>query len=109
MSINYYLLAIIPQFPGKKSIHAREPRFTVSVYDTGISPFEPDRSALQFYASMHERPVVFEAAASDAANGSGILDAIQWYADYMGMPDLELTVTEPHALQQKIQSALLTH
>ena len=58
-------------------------------------PFHPASSEIQLYGSTDGRSFAFETINIASDDALDIVEAIQWYADYIKCPDMNIAPDDP--------------
>jgi hypothetical protein len=95
MDRNVYLLATDPKNPCRDVIHSRDTGLKVNVFCMDDEKFIPDTNEIQLYAYAHNKLYAFETINVTPDDALDVIDAIQWYADYVGCPDMEILPEDP--------------
>lgn len=95
MDHNVYLLATDPKDPCRDVIHSRDTGLKVSVYCLDEDKFSPDSNEIQLYGYALGKLYAFETINVTPDDALDVIDAIQWYADYIDFPDLEILPEDP--------------
>ena len=95
MEHNVYLLATDPNDPCRDVIHSRDNSLKVKVYCVTSERFTPDTEEIQLYAYAGEKLYAFETIGVTADDALDMINAIQWYADYIDYPDMEILPEDP--------------
>jgi len=97
MEHTVFLLATDPNDPCRDVIHARDSSLRVKVYCVTEENFTPDSDEIQLYAYAGKKLYAFETTNVNADDALDMISAIQWYADYIGCPDMEILPEDPRA------------
>ncbi|AMR30541.1 hypothetical protein A0256_03440 [Mucilaginibacter sp. PAMC 26640] len=100
MDYNVYLLATDPGDPCRDVIHSRDTRLKIRVYCLNHDRFNPKESEIQLYGYAHEKLYAFETINISADDALDVVGAIQWYADYIDFPEMEILPEDPRAGQE---------
>jgi hypothetical protein len=95
MEHNIYLLATDPKQPCRDVIHSRDTGLKVNVFCLDDEKFSPDTNEIQLYAYAGNKLYAFETINVTPDDALDVIDAIQWYADYIGCPDMEILPEDP--------------
>ncbi len=95
MDHNVYLLATDPKNPCRDIIHSRDTRLKVRVFCLAEETFSPDDNEIQLYGYVNSKLYAFETINIAADDALDVVSAIQWYADYMEEPDMEILPEDP--------------
>ncbi len=99
MENHVYLLATDPKDPCRDVIHSRDTSLKVKVYCVTEENFAPDNDEVQLYAYADKKLYAFETINVSADDVLDMISAIQWYADYIGYPDMEILPDDPRSDQ----------
>ncbi len=102
MENNVYLLATDPQDPCRDVIHSRDTALKVVVYCVSEEDFSPDSDEIQLYAFAGKKLYAFETIDITADDALDVISAIQWYADYIGYPEMEILPEDPRNENQDL-------
>ena len=100
MDYNVYLLATDPGDPCRDVIHSRDTRLKIRVYCLDHDRFNPKESEIQLYGYAHKKLYAFETINISADDALDVVGAIQWYADYIDFPEMEILPEDPRAGQE---------
>ncbi|GAB3923009.1 hypothetical protein [Mucilaginibacter myungsuensis] len=95
MDHNIYLLATDPRDPCRDVIHSRDTGLKVSVICVDENRFEPDPNEIQLYGSAYGKLYAFETINVTPDDALDVIDAIQWYAEYVDYPNMEILPEDP--------------
>lgn len=95
MDHNVYLLATDPRNPCRDVIHSRDTGLKVNVFCIDQDRFVPDTNEIQLYAYAHGKLYAFETIEVTPDDALDVIDAIQWYAEYIDFPDMEILPEDP--------------
>src|ERR1700712_4237668 len=95
MDYNVYLLATDPNNPCRDIIHSRDTRLKIRVYCLDEEQFNPDVSEIQLYGFANEKLFAFETINIVAEDALDVVGAIQWYAEYVDYPQMEILPENP--------------
>src|SRR4051812_27756544 len=95
MDHNVYLLATDPQDPCRDVIHSRDTSLKVSVFCLAEDKISPDANEIQLYGYGHGKLYAFETIHVTPDDALDVIEAIQWYADYIDAPDMEILPEDP--------------
>jgi hypothetical protein len=99
MDYNVYLLATDPNNPCRDVIHSRDTGLKVRVFCLSEDRFNPNDSEIQLYGYANSKRysvVTINITADDALD---VVGAIQWYADYIEFPEMEILPEDPRGSQ----------
>jgi hypothetical protein len=97
MHENVYLLATDPHDPCRDVIHSRDTSLKIKVYCVTEEEFAPDADEIQLYAYAGEKLYAFETININADDAMDVVSAIQWYANYISFPNMEILPEDPRA------------
>ncbi|RFZ81849.1 hypothetical protein DYU05_18695 [Mucilaginibacter terrenus] len=95
MDYNVYLLATDPNDPCRDVIHSRDTNLKIRVYCLNYDQFTPNDGEIQLYGYAHDKLYAFETINIAAEDALDVVGAIQWYADYIEFPDMEILPEDP--------------
>jgi hypothetical protein len=95
MEYNVYLLATDPNNPCRDVIHSRDTNLKIRVYCLENDTFEPNHNEIQLFGYAHGKLYAFETIDINAEDALDVVGAIQWYADYIEYPDMEILPEDP--------------
>ncbi|MBB5396755.1 MULTISPECIES: hypothetical protein [unclassified Mucilaginibacter] len=95
MDYNVYLLATDPNNPCRDVIHSRDTGLKIRVFCLSEDKFSPSDSEIQLYGYAHGKLYAFETINITADDALDVVSAIQWYADYIEYPDMEILPEDP--------------
>lgn len=95
MARNVYLLATDPNNPCRDVIHSRDTYLKVMVFCLDKEIFHPDAGEIQLYGYSGTSLFAFETVGIESDDALDIVEAIQWYANYMNCPDMEILPEDP--------------
>ena len=95
MARNVFLLATDPNNPCRDVIHARGNGLKLRVFCLDTETFHPDSNEIQLYGSGGGRTYAFESIGIASDDVPDIVAAIQWYADYISCPELDIMADDP--------------
>jgi hypothetical protein len=97
MDYNVYLLAPDPNNPFRDIIHSRDTHLKIRVYCLNKENFNPDINEIQLYGYANDKLYAFETIDIMAEDALDVVDAIQWYAEYINYPGMEILPDDPRA------------
>lgn len=100
MDHNVYLLATDPKNACRDVIHSRDTGLKIRVFCLSDERFRPQESEIQLYGYAHEKLYAFETINISAEDALDVVSAIQWYADYVGEPEMEILPEDPRTGQE---------
>ncbi|TWR30474.1 hypothetical protein FPZ43_05915 [Mucilaginibacter pallidiroseus] len=95
MEHNVYLLATDPGDPCRDVIHSRDTGLKVRVYCLSEERFSADENEIQLYGYAHNKLYAFETINISADDALDVVGAIQWYAEYIEYPEMEILPEDP--------------
>lgn len=95
MEKHVYLLATDPNNPCRDVIHSRDTSLKVNVFCLSDEDFTPNPDEIQLYAYAGPKLYAFETIDVTADDALDLISAIQWYAEYIGCPDMEILPEDP--------------
>lgn len=95
MDYNIYLLATDPKNPCRDVIHSRDTRLKVRIFCLDEEGFNPDANEIQLYGYANSKLYAFETINIAADDALDLVGAIQWYADYIDDPEMEILPEDP--------------
>lgn len=95
MDNKVFLLATDPKNSCRDVIHSRDTSLRVNVFCIPDEDFVPNQDEIQLYAYSGKKLYVFETTDVNADDALDMISAIQWYADYIGCPDMEILPEDP--------------
>ncbi|MDB5127233.1 hypothetical protein [Mucilaginibacter sp.] len=99
MDYNVYLLATDPNNPCRDVIHSRDTGLKVRVFCLSEDRFSPNDSEIQLYGYANSKLYAFETINITADDALDVVGAIQWYADYIEFPEMEILPEDPRGSQ----------
>jgi hypothetical protein len=99
MDYNVYLLATDPNNPCRDVIHSRDTGLKVRVFCLSEDRFNPNDSEIQLYGYANSKLYAFETINISADDALDVVGAIQWYADYIEFPEMEILPEDPRGSQ----------
>jgi len=85
MDHNVYLLATDPKNACRDVIHSRDTALKIKVFCLSEEKFSANDNEIYAFETIN-------IVAEDALD---VVGAIQWYADYIGVPDMEILPDDP--------------
>lgn len=76
-------------------IHSRDTDLKVRVFCLDKEAFHPDPNELQLYGYGNGELFAFETLDIESDDALDIVEAIQWYADYIKSPKMEILPDDP--------------
>jgi hypothetical protein len=95
MAQNVYLLATDPNNPCRDVIHSRDTDLKVRVFCLDNDTFHHDTNEIQLFGNCPGKLFAFETVGIASDDALDIVEAIQWYADYIECPDMEILPEDP--------------
>jgi hypothetical protein len=99
MDYNVYLLATDPNNPCRDVIHSRDTGLKIRVFCLSEDRFSPNDNEIQLYGYAHNKLYAFETINITADDALDVVGAIQWYADYIESPEMEILPEDPRGSQ----------
>lgn len=95
MEPNVYLLVTDPNNACRDVIRSRDTALRIKVYCLDKEPFTPDPNEVQLYGCCQDTMLAFETDRVTAEDAIDMSEAIHWYAQYLGCPEMEIMVEKP--------------
>ena len=95
MEYNVYLLATDPKNPCRDVIHSRDTGLKIRVYCLDNEQFTANENEIQLFGYADRKLYAFETIDIRAEDALDVVGAIQWYAEYMDCPDMEILPDDP--------------
>jgi hypothetical protein len=95
MDHNVFLLATDPNDPCRDVIYSRDTTLKVKVYCVTDENFIPDPNEIQLFGYADNKLYAFETINITPDDALDVISAIQWYADYIDFPDMEILPEDP--------------
>src|SRR5471030_1387103 len=95
MDYNVYLLATDPNNPCRDVIHSRDTNLKIRVFCLDKDEFSPDSNEIQLFGYANSKLYAFETIRIAADDALDVVGAIQWYADYIDCPEMEILPEDP--------------
>ena len=95
MDHNVYLLATDPKNPCRDVIHSRDTALKVIVICIDKEVFHFNPNEIQLYAYANGKLYAFETINIMPDDALDVIDAIQWYAEYLDYPEMEILPEDP--------------
>ena len=95
MDYNIYLLATDPNNPCRDIIHSRDTHLKIRVFCLDKEDFNPDAGEIQLYGYANGNLYAFETINIIAEDALDVVSAIQWYAEYIDCPEMEILPEDP--------------
>lgn len=100
MNNTVFLLAKDPANECRDIIYQRDGSLRIKVFCVGEKEFRPDPEELQFYGTNEGQTLAFQTQDYNYEEPGLIIEAIHWYANYIGNPDMEIEA-EMHTHNQQ--------
>ena len=100
MDYNVYLLATDPNNPCRDIIHSRDTNLKIRVVCLDDDQFSPNKNEIQLYGYANNKLYAFETINITGEDALDVVGAIQWYADYIEFPEMEILPDDPRAGQR---------
>ena len=95
MDHNVYLLATDPSNPCRDVIHSRDTALKIRVFCLDEDKFSAQENEIQLFGYAYDKLYAFETINILAEDALDFVGAIQWYADYIGYPEMEILPDDP--------------
>lgn len=95
MDHNVYLLATDPKNACRDVIHSRDTALKIRVFCLDDEKFSAHDNEIQLYGYASNKLYAFETINIVAEDALDVVGAIQWYADYIGHPEMEILPEDP--------------
>jgi hypothetical protein len=95
MENHIYLLATDPNNPCRDVIHSRDTHLKIRVFCLDNEHFDADSNEIQLYGYADEKLYAFETINIVADDALDVVSAIQWYAEYIEYPKMEILPDDP--------------
>ena len=95
MDHNVYLLATDPKNACRDVIHSRDTGLKIRVFCLNDEQFSADSNEIQLYGYANNKLFAFETINIVAEDALDVVSAIQWYADYVEYPQMEILPEDP--------------
>jgi hypothetical protein len=89
----------IPKDPCRDVIHSRDTGLKLRVFCLSEDRFSPNDNEIQLYGYAHDKLYAFETINITADDALDVVGAIQWYADYIDFPEMEILPEDPRGSQ----------
>jgi hypothetical protein len=99
MDYNIYLLATDPNNPCRDVIYSRDTHLKIRVFCLDNEQFNPDSNEIQLYGFADSKLFAFETINISAEDALDVIGAIQWYAEYVNCPQMEILPEDPRTGQ----------
>lgn len=97
MNGNVFFLVKDPKDACRDIIRSRDTDLRIRVYCLSEIDFKPHPDEIQLYADDHGDLLAFETINIKAEDALDIASAIQWYAKYIGYPEMEILPEDPRS------------
>jgi len=95
MDHNVYLLATDPKNACRDVIHSRDTGLKIRVFCLDDEKFSAHENEIQLFGYASSKLYAFETINILAEDALDVVGAIQWYADYIGYPEMEILPDDP--------------
>lgn len=95
MDYNVYLLATDPNNPCRDVIHSRDTGLKIRVYCLDNDSFTADENEIQLFGYAQSKLYAFETIEVTPEDALDVVGAIQWYAEYINFPEMEILPEDP--------------
>jgi hypothetical protein len=95
MDHNVYLLATDPKNACRDVIHSRDTALKIRVFCLSDEKYIANENEIQLFGYANSKLYAFETINIAAEDALDVVGAIQWYADYIGVPDMEILPDDP--------------
>lgn len=95
MDHNVYLLATDPNNACRDVIHSRDTNLKIRVFCLENENFTANSNEIQLYGYANGKLYAFETIDIVAEDALDVVGAIQWYAEYIDYPQLEILPEDP--------------
>jgi len=100
MDYNVYLLATDPNNPCRDIIHSRDTNLKIRVICLDEDHFTANKNEIQLYGYADNKLYAFETINITGEDALDVVGAIQWYADYIEFPEMEILPDDPRSGQR---------
>jgi hypothetical protein len=100
MKHNVYLLATDQNNPCREVIHSRDADLKIRIFCLDKEVFHPDSNEIQLYGYGNNQLFAFETVGIASEDALDIVEAIQWYADYIKCPEMEILPEDPRLVKK---------
>lgn len=94
MDNSIFLLAKDPEHDCRDLIFHRDGKLRVKVVCLDEKPWESNPDELQLYANNMGEKLLFETVDFNQEEPGQVIEAIKWYANYIGNPKMEIGAEE---------------
>jgi len=95
MDYNVYLLATDPNNACRDVIHSRDTSLKIRVFCVNKEPFNANANEIQLFGYANGKLYAFETIDIKAEDALDVVGAIQWYAEYIEFPEMEILPEDP--------------
>ena len=95
MDHNVYLLATDPKNSCRDVIHSRDTGLKIRVFCLDKEHFAADENEIQLFGYASKKLYAFETINIMAEDALDVVSAIQWYAEYIECPEMEILPDDP--------------
>jgi len=95
MEYNVYLLATDPKNECRDVIHSRDTDLKIKVFCLDKERFSADPNEIQLFGYADGKLYAFETIDIKAEDALDVVGAIQWYAEYLEFPEMEILPEDP--------------
>ena len=95
MDYNVYLLATDPNNPCRDVIHSRDTNLKIRVFCLSEEQYTADNNEIQLFGYADGKLYAFETINIIAEDALDVVGAIQWYAEYIDFPQMEILPDDP--------------
>ena len=92
---NVFLLATDPHDACRDVIHSRDTELKVKVFCLDHEKFVPNVNEIQLYGYANNKLYAFETINITPEDALDVVSAIQWYANYIDCPGMEILPEDP--------------
>ena len=105
LSTNFYII----QTEAGDMIRDVKSMLRINILKLENTAFEPNPTELQFYSRLQESHLVFETVNIKDYLRPLVASALQWYAEYIGSPDMYISSEDPRPALRAAQFAARTN
>ena len=95
MDYNVYLLATDPNNKCRDVIHSRDTNLKIRVFCLSEEQYTADNNEIQLFGYADNKLYAFETININAEDALDVVGAIQWYAEYIDFPEMEILPDDP--------------
>ena len=95
MDYNVYLLDTDPKNECRDVIHSRDTDLKITVFCMDKEQFSPNPNDIQLFGYANGKLYAFETIDIKAEDALDVVGAIQWYAEYIEFPEMEILPEDP--------------